>query len=474
MRPALRSLTWNYGGSAVQLVLQLGYTAATARLAPPDAFGAYALAGTAVALIGYVANSGLSTSVLRADTVTRALLRTVLTQAALFGLGSFVLALLAAPLVGLVLHGPHSTPMLQVLATQFLVQPMALAATAALRRLGRSPAAVRAETAGQVAGSAAALLFLYATHSPYALATAVPVAALATLLFALLRLRRTRIPPGDPVPRRQLLAESSFFTGFGLAQSVTNNAPLWLTGATAGAAAAGLYSRAALLTGIPLTVLAQGLSRAVTPALAAARAEGEVPPRAAYAVMCGTSALALAGLGALCGVGPCVLLLVLGDGWQEAARLVPVLALGAGCALLCSTGNSMDTAAGATRRLLHTQLAVSAATALTLAAAWRTGSLTLCAAATVTGPVAGHLVQLVRWHTARVLPVARLLRAHAVHALLGCALALAGHYGTRAGGLPTGLAAMVPVTLLALALRTRVPAYATLRGSGSRVNRKFA
>lgn len=507
MSAVTRSLGWNYGGSALGILFQLGYTAIAARLVSPDHFGAYATACSVTVLLGYVANAGLATCVLRAEQLTGCLLRTVFTLAAVFGLVCFCAALLAAPLLTTVCEDPQTAGMLRVLAAQFLVQPAALAAVAALRRLERPRTAVRAELAGQITGSALALTLLLAGWNPYALATAFPLSAACTLALtacALLPERRrapaaarlwrrrpppasaaqaptehgapsvpaapARLPVGPPVTARELLRSSSFFTGYGLVQSATNNAPLWLAGATLGAAAAGHYSRAALLTGIPLTVLAQGLHRAVTPALADARAAGRIPPQAVHDVLCSASAVGLMGLGALAGLGPAALLLLLGPTWETAARLVPVLAAGAALWMLCSTASSVDTVRMDTRALLRAQLAAIGATALMLCFARAYHSLFLAACATVVAPLAGHLVQLAHWHTAKVLGVRPLLFAHAVHAAVGTALGLSAALGLRSHpphyGLLLGLGAMLPVALACAVLRTRLPVYATARRHG--------
>ncbi|MEU4351139.1 oligosaccharide flippase family protein [Streptomyces sp. NPDC023838] len=506
MSAVTRSLGWNYGGSALGMLFQLGYTAIAARLVSPDHFGAYATACSVTVLLGYVANSGLATCVLRAEQLTRCLLRTVFTLAAVFGLVCFCAALLAAPLLTSVCEDPQTAGMLRVLAAQFLVQPAALAGVAALRRLERPGTAVRAELAGQITGSGLALTLLLAGWNPYALATAFPLSAACTLALttcALPERRRSpaaarpwrgrprpasaaqaptehgappvpaapaRLPVGPPVPAREVLRSSSFFTGYGLVQSATNNAPLWLAGATLGAAAAGHYSRAALLTGVPLTVLAQGLHRAVTPALADARGAGRIPPQAVHDVLCSASAVGLMGLGALAGLGPAALLLLLGPAWETAAGLVPVLAAGAALWMLCSTASSVDTVRMDTRALLRAQLAAIGATALMLCFAWAHHSLFLAACATVVAPLAGHLVQLAHWHTAKVLGVRPLLFAHAVHAAVGTALGLSAALGLRSHsphyGLLLGLGAMFPVALACTVLRTRLPVYATARRHG--------
>ncbi|MEU5547920.1 oligosaccharide flippase family protein [Streptomyces sioyaensis] len=461
---AVRSLAWNYAGSAIQLVLQLGCTAITARLVAPEAFGAYATAQTVAALLGFFAGSCVATCLMRAEQLTRALLRSATSLAALAGVGMTVAAQLIAPLVAGAWHMAAAKSMLQILSLQFLTQPASLAATTALRRLAYPVAAVRAELLGQVGGSAAMLFLLVSGWNPYAIAAAMPLTTALTLGLAFVPLARIQLPKGNRIRISELLGDTGFFTGYGLVQSLTNYAPLWLTGALLGPAAAGQFSRASLLSGVPLHVLSQGLYRAATPPLAAARAHRMAS--AAHDVLCAASATALIALGAFAGIGPALLLLVLGPGWETATRLVPLLAGGAALSLMLTMGIALDQVRRAPGACVRTQIWVIATTASFLVAAWSEHSLMLCAAAGTAGPAAGLLAQHVQWYRKQVLPLRPLLIAHSVHMMVATALFLAGRLGMH--GIParrvaTGCAAMAPVLLFCVLLRRRLPIYSVAR-----------
>ena len=156
-----------------------------------------------------------------------------------------------------------------------------------------------------------------------------------------------------------------------------------------------------MFTGLPLTLLVQGISRTTTPLLAERRRNY---PQAVHDVVCAASAVGLIGFGAVAGLGPAGLGLLLGPGWSTAAQLVPVLAAGAGCALVVALGDSVDQARGDRRALVRSQLYCGAAMALTLGAAALYGSLPLVAAATLTAPLCAHAAQLLRWHRQGVTP----------------------------------------------------------------------
>ncbi|MBC9714423.1 lipopolysaccharide biosynthesis protein [Streptomyces sp. TRM66268-LWL] len=472
-RRVARGFAWSTGGSAVSVAVLLCYTAVTARLVAPDSFGRYALACTLGSLFGYVAAAGLPTCLLRADRLTRPLVRSALTVGAVTGAGSTAAVQVAA--LGLGRWADAETVRLvQLLGVQLLLAPLSGTALAVLRRAGQARQAALLETGGQVAGCAAALGLLLAGWTPWGLAAAAPAASLLVLAWTAAGGTLHRLPGGPAVPVRELLGQSGFFAGYGMVQSATNNAPLWCASALFGPAATGWYSRASLATGIPLTALAQGLQRAASPELAEARARdgGTLPARAAQDLLCVTSGVGFLGFGAVAATGPDWLLILLGPGWETAAALLPALALGAACALLCSTGNSLDQIRRAPRASLVTQAAVIAGTAAAIALAALTGSLTVLALAT-TAPALGHSLQLRRWSRHSVLPAAPLLRAHLMHAALGLGLFAAGRTATLlapGGSFTQALLSTAAVLTAAVACRPwwrRVPAVRTALGRGA-------
>ncbi|MFJ9809075.1 oligosaccharide flippase family protein [Streptomyces sp. NPDC101158] len=466
-RHALHGLLWNYAGSAATIVLQLGYTACTSRMVPPAAFGAFATAAAVAGVLGYFSNSGVATCLLTAERLTAPLTSTALRVGVVSGALCFLAAQAVAFAVTALWDMPEAGPMLRLVSFQFLTLPAALAAVAALRRCGRTPQVVRLELVGHTTGAAASLGLLAAGWAPMGLAVSAPTSSAVLLAGALWLLRRQDLPSGPRPKVRGLVDASGFFSGYSLAQYVFNSAPLWLAGRL-GAGAAGHYSRASLFTGIPLTVLTQGISLTATPVLAADRGRSR---RAVTDVLCLASAIAFVGFGTVAGLGPAALNLLLGPGWGTAAALVPLLAVAAALSLLTSVGDSVNQARDDRRTLLVTQGWAAAATAVTLAAVVPRHSLALLAAATVTGPLVGHAAQLLRWRAHGVVALAPLLRVHAAHAASGAVLALAARWGVSAGdtpvhGLLLGAAATLAVLVCALPLRARLPLYAVAKRHG--------
>ncbi|MCW2903801.1 MAG: hypothetical protein JWO67_6066 [Streptosporangiaceae bacterium] len=467
----LISLGWNYAGSAVAMLLQLGYVACTGRIAHPDAFGSYAIAFTVTQFLGLFSNAGLATCVLRIDQLTSPAMRAAMRLGTASGIIFFLLTEAMAPWCGDLWHMPALTPMLRVLGFQLLVQSGASVTITALRRVGQSRAAVACELAGQVAGIVVSTTLLTYGRNPLGLAAAQPTAAAVTLaLGTVVTLVRPLFPPGPSVRTCDLLASSSFLAGSSLLEFVTISAPVWVVGRLFGMDVTGAYSRASLMAGLTSQFLFQGLNSAVTPMLAERRKRGLARDRAVAHTVCSASAAAFICLGALAGVGPAALGLLLGSGWETASALVPVLALGSAMALVCRSGMIIDQVRRATGALIGTQLAVAATTAAGLAAAVAWHSLLLLAASAAMGQAVGHVVQLVCWHRAGLLHASVALRAHAVHGAVGSALGVAaalGAHGRQAvAAVACSLSSMLPVVLLCALLRAWIPLYTAVNAIG--------
>ncbi|MEO3766841.1 oligosaccharide flippase family protein [Streptomyces sp. B5E4] len=486
---------WRLGGAAFGLLLQLGCVAYAARHVSPAALGAYAVALTAVHLLAHLAGSGIAASLRRAGPPTRPAAHAALRLAGITGLVGFAVAQLAAPLPALLLHTADTTSLLRVLACAFLCHPAADAALAALRGAGRPRAAVLTDAGGQAAGAATGILLLAGGANPLGLAAMLPVSAALTLAAAGLLLTRTPLPDGPGVQAASLIRVSWFAVGFGLLRVVAAGAPLWAVCGLLGPAAAGVYSRAAVLLEVPVTVYGRLVNRTAGGGRAAysrlghdlrldmgpgrggigqdtsrGREPGDRPatgrhprpgraagppsrvdgpaagparrvdvPTARLAVTA-ASAAGFAGFGAAAGAGPAALALLLGPGWESATALVPWLCAAAALQLVYSAGCSLDLARGRRRELLGTHLVVllatAAALALFLVLPWRGSgfALPLLACAAAVGPAAGHALQLVRWSRCGLVRVREVLRAHAVHGGIGAA---AGALATLAGSTAT-------------------------------------
>ncbi|MDI2128398.1 oligosaccharide flippase family protein [Yinghuangia seranimata] len=465
-RTAVRSLAWNYGSAVAGALLQLCYTAFTARVVYPDAYGAFAAASAALTIPGYVAGAGLATYLLRIESLTRATVRTAYRVAfaggALCCLGSLLLAAPLAQLWGM----PEIDPIVRLFGLFFLTQPASLVASAALQRLNHARFCAVTESYAQLLGMASGGVLLALGWSPYGLVAAQVITPAVTLAAASVRLRRCPLPEGTAVRPRAMLAVSGAFACFGMVQVVGADVVLWAVTRHGGAHAAGQFSRAVLTVGLPLALLAQSLRRATMPSMARINAEGRSLAGAVPDVLTVASAAACVSFGVLAAVGPAVTELLLGPGWGPAAALVPVFALGAPLVLLCQIGYAVDETHKHLRVLLRVQLLVLGATAATTAL-WVLGPdrLALLAVVASLAHGVGHAVQVARWRRLGLCSPRDLAKPYAVHTAVGAALFAAGWAGAGFGDgavsrIVCGLLAMLPVLALCWPLRRQLPLYA--------------
>ncbi|WBO64901.1 oligosaccharide flippase family protein [Streptomyces camelliae] len=471
-RTALVALVWNYGSAIVATVIQLCYTAYTARVVLPQSFGAFAAAAAALTVLGYVAGAGLATYLMRAEQLTRQTVRTAYRVSLLSGLLCCAVSQAVAPLAATVWGLPEVRPIVQLYGLYFLAQPASLVAVAALRRMDRARFCSVTETGAQFVGMAVGAVLLELGWSPYGLVISQVVTPTVTLMVAAVRLARLPLVDGPLVPARDMLRISGAFAGYGMIQMTAADVSLWAVTRFLGPAAAGQFSRATLAVSLPVSVLCQSLRKAVMPSLARINGEGRSLATVLPDVLSAASAVAFIAFGILAGVGPAALELLLGPGWGPAGALMPVLALGAPFVLLCQVSYAADEIRKAMGSLLRTQLLVLVATVVLVVSSVTAGqSMAFVAVAASVAAGLGHVEQLVRWHRAGVCSLSALVRPYLVHAGVGAALCVSGYLAADYGRGPLsqvvhGLLGMLPVGLVCVVLRRRLPLYSAAVSRG--------
>lgn len=223
---ALNAVGWSYVAGSIFLVAQVGYTAITARLVSPLAFGGYALALTIVGLAGLVGMVGIGDSVMRVPELTDRGARTALTLALGSGvLLSVALIALSGP-IEYVLRTPGTGQMLRILAVQ---PPMIAAAGVSyglLRRRQRYQAAslidLTSSLIGFAVGAAATVSGMGAAGLALGQVARGAVAMLVGLVWARVSLR----PGFDRAMAREFTAFSAQVASQNLGHYAIGNLPL--------------------------------------------------------------------------------------------------------------------------------------------------------------------------------------------------------------------------------------------------------
>jgi O-antigen/teichoic acid export membrane protein len=255
---ALNAVGWSYLSGLIFLLAQIGYTAFTARLVGPSAFGGYALALTVVQLAGLFGAGGLGNAVMRAHDLSDRGARTALSLAAISGLLlSVVLVALSGPIEHW-FHTPDTARALRILAAQPPLLAVAGVSYGLLRRGQRYKAASLIELAsclsGFVVGAVAVELGTGVAGLSLGQVARGAVAMAVALYWARVSLR----PAFERARVKEFSAFSTQVTGQNLGHYAIANLPLWSVARLAGGMATGLFSRAYQVIALPTDQFATG------------------------------------------------------------------------------------------------------------------------------------------------------------------------------------------------------------------------
>ena len=458
---AIHAVGWSYVAGFIFLVSQVGYTAITARLVSPAAYGGYALALTIVQLAGLVGMVGLGDSVMRVPELTDRGARTALTLALGSGvLLSVALIALSGP-IEYVLRTPGTGQMLRILA----VQPPMIAAAGVSYGLLRRRQRYRAASLIDLASSLTGFVVGIATISRMgAVGLAVgqvargAVAMLVGLVWARVSLR----PAYDRAMAREFVAFSAQVASQNLGHYAIGNLPLWSVARLAGGAATGLFARGYALVSLPAEQFSFGLMRATYPLYREVSGSRDRTRRAlteALVVTSGASAVVFGTFAAF--VQPAALIL-LGARWYAAAAITPVLCAFAAVNTLYSVLASAAEAMRWMRMIWITQIAFLVAMAVSLFLA--SGELEATAAAMVIATAVAHVFMLLWVSRDGLLRTPEVLRAYAVHAVLFVIFAVIPPLVCQAvvsqsliATLTVRAAVVIVLALLLWRLRRRIP-----------------
>jgi lipopolysaccharide exporter len=483
---AFNAVGWSYFAGLIFLVSQVAYTAITARLVSPSAYGGYALALTIVGLAGLVGMVGLGDAVMRVPELTDRGARTALT----LGLGSG--ALLSVALIALsgpieyVFRTPGTAQMLRLLAVQPPMLAAAGLANGLLRRRQRYRAAslidLTSSLVGFAVGAAATISGLGAAGLALGQVARAAVATLVGLFWARVSLR----PAYDRAMAREFYAFSAQVASQNLGHYAIGNLPLWSVARLAGGAATGLFSRGYALVSLPAGQFTSGLMSAAYPLYREVSGSSDRTRRAlteALIVTSGASAIVFGTFAAL--VQPAALIL-LGTRWYTATAITPMLCAFAAVNTLYSVLASAAEAMRWMRMIWTTQLAFLAAMAVSLFLA--SGELEATAAAMVTATAIAHVFMLLWVSRDGLLRTAAVLRAYAVHTVLFVVVAVTPPLVSQAvvgqsliATLAVRMAVLIVLALLLWLLRRRIPGLrlgllrlSVLRSQGTPRHRKPA
>lgn len=422
-RRLLAGASWVYGLQLLTVVVQLGYAALTSRLAAPGVFGAYSVALSIAALVNLLGSGGLSQTAARAPDAERSSTRPLATYALLLGVAAALFTLVTADFWSAFWGAPQAAGAVRLLAVSALVMPFLSLSTGLLRRRGAfremAIATFCSNVVGMVAGAGAVLLF----RSPESLAASAIIGQWGTLLWAVTRLRGALLP-GRLTLRSDNVRFSTKLVAVSVFQYISGNAPRWSVSQFVGAGVLGAWNRADVLSTVPFSQLQNALMQVIYPEFRRYEV-GTLNAKAVWLDMLSLVAWLTLPLGAvIAGVGPEIIYVALGPGWELAGEILPLLAvLGAVQPLMILLAGALESAALFKAIWLSEAVAfVTSAVGVAMVVVHQQYVFALLAL--IAAMIGRHVVHIIQAHRVRALGLRQLALGYAQPA--GFALVLYG------------------------------------------------
>ncbi|CAH1654275.1 O-antigen/teichoic acid export membrane protein [Hyphomicrobiales bacterium] len=382
-----RSFAFSFIERYATSLINLGMTAALARLVSPDEIGVFVIGGTIILLGEILRDFGASSYLIQAHAITTEGVRTTFTVT--FVLSAFVIG------VVLVTAGPIASfygdarlaIVLRISTAGFMLGAFINPILSLLRREMAFDRIALINTIGGCVNGATAVGLAMAGFGYRSLALAYVASAVAILAAALaLRPVMTTFRPGL-ADWRHVFA----FGGYASATAVINNLylawPQLVLARILGFDAVGLFSRATMLVQMPERSLLSALQPVLLPAFAReVRAGGELSSAYLHGIALATAVQwpFLVGLAIL---AEPVVAIVLGPAWMGAAPVVRLLALGSLSLFAAFLTYPVLVAVGRIRDTLTASLVVLPPSALIVTLAAFHSLEAVAASLFVTGPL---------------------------------------------------------------------------------------
>ena len=334
-RRTVAGLRWSYVDAVANAAIMFAWTAASSRLLEPTVFGLVAVANLVVTFGMFFARMGVAQALVQKPQITRDDVRASLTSGTLTGLVCFGLLWLAAPAAAAFFNKPEVVPLLRILGLSFVVTGLGMTSQGLLRRALRFRELALIGIAANVVASALGIALALADAGEASLITYALSSTVVTLVLSFSRARHTLRPTLSVRPFAALYSFGARVSLIRFLEFWAKNLDTVIVGRYLSTAALGQYSRAYVLVSLPLNrYLASALTTVLFPAFSTIQTDEERLKRGFLSAM-GISAVVLlpitAGMAVAAGE---IVGVVLGPGWEGAARIVPLFALGFGFNIL--------------------------------------------------------------------------------------------------------------------------------------------
>jgi lipopolysaccharide exporter len=353
-RSTMEGVKWTYAASLVGALLQVGYTAAMARLLTPSDFGVLAVAMVFLRFGQHFAQMGVGPAIVQSPTMTDRKVSSgfALTMALSVAMAAAFIAI--AGFAKALLDDPEIVPVVRVMALGMVLIAAGTTAESLLRRELR----FRRLAINQLASFSIGYILVGITCAVLGGGVWSLVAAhLSQLaLNGALNTNARRHPVGLGWTRSDAADLISFggrVSVISFMEFLGSSLDTLVIGRVAGSGALGQYNRAFFLVHLPLEKLLQGVQRVLFPAFSRIQTERERLARVYRSALGLTGAMVVPTAAGMSMAAVPLVLAVLGDRWLPAADLLPFLAFSAAGSLLALPGAiACEATADLNRKLL--------------------------------------------------------------------------------------------------------------------------
>jgi lipopolysaccharide exporter len=343
----LSGLKWTYLATLVSGILQVGVTAAMARLVTPADYGLIAAAGLFVSFGGYFSDMGVGQALIQKLTLDEEDIRAAFTSTTGIGLLAASVMCAFAPLSRVFLNSLQMATVTRLLALTLALNGLASTSLNLLRRNLRFDAVSKVEVASYAFSYGLLGIPMAIAHcGVWALIAVSLLQPLLRLTFAYAYQRHTIRPCLRWKSHRALLSYGSKMSLAGFAEYIFVIADSTIVGRLWGSVLLGIYNRANMLANLPGYNLSIALMKVLFPAFSRAQ---EDPRRLTSAYLQGLAGMMLVAMPVAMGMIPAardLVLVVLGKQYTSAAPLLQVMVFALPMGMMAAVAATVTNARG--------------------------------------------------------------------------------------------------------------------------------
>jgi lipopolysaccharide exporter len=370
---ALNGFKWAGLGAAANVLFQIGFTAAMARLLKPADFGLMAMALVALRLFSYFSQLGLGAALVQRERVDTQDVRCALGLTWLVCIGAAAAVAVSAPAIGWFFRDDAVVPLVRVLSLNLPIVGLGAVSMALVRREMRYRAQAVVVTSSYALGyGVVGVVVAWSGAGVWSLV--VTTFAQSTLCFAgAWALTRHTLRPSLRGDRAALLGYGARYSGVGFLEFISANVDAALVGRLLGGTTLGIYNRAVMLTFQPVVHAGGVMVRVLFPLLSVVQKDHR---KVGGVLLLGVAVIGVFGGAVSFGLSAAagdVVRVLLGPRWDDAAPVVQVLALSTPLLLMAQVCSVVCDALALLRFKLVVQSVHLAALTALIFALYRTG-----------------------------------------------------------------------------------------------------